>query len=76
MLKTIREGEKTTRQRGLFCAGMWKRENTVGGGGGKGNIDSVAPTTALAADQVKECGRAPTDWSRKEGKTERGSRKG
>lgn len=51
-------------------------EYSRGGGGGKGNIDSVAPTTALAADQVKEGGRAPTDWSRKEGKTERGSRKG
>lgn len=35
------------------------------GGGDKGDIDSVAPTTALAADQVKEGGRAPTDCSRK-----------
>lgn len=67
MLKTIREGEKTTRQRGLLWAGMWKRRNTVTGGGGvdNGNIDSVAPTTALAGDQVKEGGRAPTDCSRK-----------
>lgn len=45
------------------------------GGGDKGNIHSVAPTTALAADQVKEGGRAPTDWSRKEGKTEKTERK-
>ena len=47
-----------------------------GGRGNKGNIDSIAPTTALAADQVKEGGRAPTDWSRKEGKTERVSERG
>ncbi len=36
-----------------------------GWGGYKGDIDSVAPTTALAGDQVKEGGRAPTDCSRK-----------
>lgn len=38
------------------------------GGGDKGDIDSVAPTTALAGDQVKEGGRTPTDCSRKGGK--------
>lgn len=38
---------------------------TGGGGVDNGNIDSVAPTTALAGDQVKEGGRAPTDCSRK-----------
>lgn len=36
-----------------------------GGRGGGGDIDSVALTTALAADQVKEGGRVPTDCSRK-----------
>lgn len=36
----------------------------------KGDVDSVAPTTALAGDQVKEGGRAPTDCSRK-GKEQR-----
>lgn len=35
------------------------------GGENKGDIDSVAPTTALVGDQVKEGGRAPTDCSRK-----------
>lgn len=64
MLKTIREGEKTTRQRGLLWAGMLKRQNTARGRN-KGDIDSVAPTTALAGDQVKEGGRVPTDCSRK-----------
>lgn len=72
MLKTIREGEKTTRQRGLLWAGMWKRQNTVRWGN-KGDIDSVAPTTALAGDQVKEGGREPTDCSRK-GREQRGRR--
>lgn len=64
MLETIREGEKTTKQRGLLWAGMWKRQNTARGEN-KGNIDSVAATTVLAGDQVKEGDRAPTDCSRK-----------
>lgn len=49
---------------GLECgSGRTQRERE--GGGNKGDIDSVAPTTALAGDQVKEGGRAPADCSRK-----------
>lgn len=70
------EREKRRPGRGDYSALECGSGRIQSGGGGKGNIDSVAPTTALAADQVKEGGRAPTDWSRKEGKTERGSRKG
>lgn len=47
---------------------METAEYSGGGGGGEGencNIDSVAPTTALAEDQVKEGGTVPTDCSRK-----------
>ena len=53
MLKTIRKGEKTTRQRGLLWAGMWKQQNTVRRGN-RGDIESGEPTTARAGDQVKE----------------------
>ena len=51
LLKTIREGEKTTRQRGLGWTVMCKRLSTVEGGSGvdKGDIDSVAPETANTA---------------------------
>jgi len=64
LLKTISEGENTTRPRGL----LWNVEEAAhseGGGGPTGDIDSVAPTTARAGDQVKEGGRAPTDCSLK-----------
>lgn len=51
-------------------AAEYSEERGGGGGGRKGDIDSVAQTTALAGDQVKEGGRLPTDCSRK-GKEQR-----
>lgn len=71
MLKTIREGEETARQRGLFWAGMWKQQNAARRGN-KGDVDSVALTTALGGDQVKEGGTAPEDCFKEE-RTERES---
>lgn len=69
MLKTIRKGEKRTRQRGLLWAGMWKQQSTARRGN-KGDIESVGPTAALAGDQVKEICREPTDCSRVQKRTE------
>ena len=75
MLKTIREGEKTTRQRGLLWTGMWKQQNAAEySWGGKGDINSVALTAALVGDQVKVGGREPTDSSRKRKEKDKGER--
>lgn len=57
---------------------MKAAESSGGGGGGaRGDIDSsVAPTTALAGEQVKEGGTAPTGCFRKrKGRKWRGSKR-
>ena len=63
----VRGKKKTTRQRGITLG--WNVEAAENReGGNKGDIHSIALTIALAGDQVKESGRAPTDCSRKRGK--------